>query len=89
MFLGVQLNTPKALIHGSISASEQLQTFSSPNPTITLNCYQLIVVGWGSGRCTVVKIPALIQINPSPCSCQRVFFLAAVGWSCYLTPLLY
>lgn len=89
MFLGVQLNTPKALIHGSISASEQLQTFSSPNPTITLNCYQLIVVGWGRGRCTVVKIPALIQINPSPCSCQRVFFLAAVGWSRYLTPLLY
>lgn len=45
MFLEVQLNTPKLLIQGSISASEQLQTFPSPNPTITLNCYQLIVVG--------------------------------------------
>ena len=46
MFLGVQLHTPKSLIHGSEHpASEQLQTFPSPNPTITLNCYQLIVVG--------------------------------------------
>ena len=45
MFLGVQLHTPKSLIHGSIPASEQLQTFPSLNPTITLNCYNLIVVG--------------------------------------------
>ena len=28
-------------------------------------------------------------MNPSPFSCQRVFFLAAVGWSCYSTPFLY
>ena len=34
---------------GCISASGQLPTYPSPNPTLTLTCYQLIVVGLGEG----------------------------------------
>ena len=30
---------------GSISVSRQLPTYPSPNPTLTLTCYQLTVVG--------------------------------------------
>ena len=36
-------------IFGSISVSGQLPTYPSPNPTLTLNCYQLTVVGLGEG----------------------------------------
>ena len=38
-----------------MSVSEKLPTYPSPNPTFTLTCYQLIVVGLGEGyrcRCT-------------------------------------
>ena len=42
-----------ALTHGrhkgSISVSEQLPTYPSPNPTLTLTCYQLTVVELGEG----------------------------------------
>ena len=34
---------------GSISVSGQLPTDPSPNPTLTLTCYQLTVVGLGEG----------------------------------------
>ena len=34
---------------GCISASGQLPTYPSPNPTLTLTCYQLIVVELGEG----------------------------------------
>ena len=34
---------------GSISVSEQLPTYPSPNPTLTLTCYQLTVVELGEG----------------------------------------
>ena len=34
---------------GSISVSGQLPTYPSPNPTLTLNCCQLIVVELGEG----------------------------------------
>ena len=34
---------------GSISVSGQLPTYPSPNPTLTLTCYQLTVVELGEG----------------------------------------
>ena len=34
---------------GSISVSGQLPTYLSPNPTLTLACYQLTVVELGEG----------------------------------------
>ena len=34
---------------GSISVSGQLPTYPSPNPTLTLTCHQLTVVGLGEG----------------------------------------
>ena len=34
---------------GSISVSGQLPTYPSPNPTLTLSCYQLTVVELGEG----------------------------------------
>ena len=34
---------------GSISISGQLPTYPSPNPTLTLACYQLTVVELGEG----------------------------------------
>ena len=34
---------------GSISVSGQLLTYPSPNPTLTLTCYQLTVVRLGEG----------------------------------------
>ena len=34
---------------GSISVSEQLHTFPSPDPILTLTCYQLTDVGLGHG----------------------------------------
>ena len=34
---------------GSVSVSGQLLTYPSPNPTLTLNCYQLTVVELGEG----------------------------------------
>ena len=34
---------------GSISVSGQLLTYPSPNPTLTLSCYQLTVVELGEG----------------------------------------
>ena len=33
----------------SMSVSEQLPTYPSPNPTLTLSCCQLTVVGLGEG----------------------------------------
>ena len=36
-------------ISGSISVSGQLPTYSSPNSTLTLTCYQLTVVELGEG----------------------------------------
>ena len=35
---------------GSISVSGQLLTYPSPNPTLTLTCYQLTVVRLGEGQ---------------------------------------
>ena len=35
---------------GSISVSGQLPTYPSPNPTLTLACYQLTVVELGEGE---------------------------------------
>ena len=36
-----------------MSVSEKVPTYPSPNPTFTLTCYQLIVVGLGEGyRCS-------------------------------------
>ena len=32
---------------GSMSVSDQLSTYPSPNPTLILNCYQLTVVELG------------------------------------------
>ena len=40
-------------IHRISSVSEQLRPYSSPNPTITLTCYQ------GRDRCTVAQILTL------------------------------
>ena len=34
---------------GSISVSGQLLTYPSPNPTLTLTCHQLTIVGLGEG----------------------------------------
>ena len=34
---------------GSISVVGQLSTYPSPNPTVTLTCYQVTVVGLGEG----------------------------------------
>ena len=36
-------------IFGSTSVSGQLPTYPSPNPTLTLTCYQLTVLGLGEG----------------------------------------
>ena len=49
-------------ILGSMSISEQLRTYPFPNPLLTLNYYQLTVVGLGEGRCAVAKIPTVHQI---------------------------
>lgn len=42
------------LLVGSMSASKKLHTYPSPNATLSLSCYQLIVVGLGRGRCKIV-----------------------------------
>ena len=34
---------------GSMSVSKQLPPYPSPNPTLTLDCYQLTVVVFGEG----------------------------------------
>ena len=39
----------KYRVEESISVSEQLPTYPSPNPTLTLTCYQLTVVELGEG----------------------------------------
>ena len=49
---------------GSISVSGQLPTYPSPNPTLTLTCYQLIIFELGEGRWAVAQILILIQ-NPN------------------------
>ena len=36
-------------VGGSMLVSDQLRTYPSPNPKLTLNCYQLIVVGLREG----------------------------------------
>ena len=47
---------------GSIPVSGQLPTYPSPNPTLTLTCYQLTVVGLGERtRWAVAQILILIQ----------------------------
>ena len=43
-----------------MSVSEQLQTYPSLNPTLTLTCYQLNVVELGRGWCTVTYILTFI-----------------------------
>ena len=50
------------IVFGSISASGQLPTYPSPNPTLTLTCCQLTVVelGEGRGRWAVAQILILI-----------------------------
>ena len=45
---------------GSISVSGQLPTYPSPNPTLTLTCYQLTVVELGEGKWAVAQILILI-----------------------------
>ena len=47
--------------YGLISVSGQLLTYPSPNPTLTLTCYQLTLVELGGGRWAVVQILILIQ----------------------------
>ena len=42
-------DTPDQVKSGSISVSGQLPTYPSPNPTLTLTCYQLTVVELGEG----------------------------------------
>ena len=44
---GVKGYSPKMI--GSISVSGQLPTYPSPNPMLTLTCYQLTVVELGDG----------------------------------------
>ena len=39
----------KYTLKGSISVSGQLPIYPSPNPTLTLSCYQLTVVELGEG----------------------------------------
>ena len=46
-----------------INVSELLRTYPSPNPTLTLSCSQLIVVGLGRGRCAVAEVLTLIPEN--------------------------
>ena len=36
-------------MYRSVSVSGQLPTYPSPNPTLTLTCHQLTVVGLGEG----------------------------------------
>ena len=43
---------------GSISVTEQLRTYPSPNPTLTLTCYQLTFIGLGKG-CVISHILTL------------------------------
>ena len=46
----------------SISVSEQVCTYPSPDPRLAITCYQLIVVGWGAvpSTLTLTDIPTLI-----------------------------
>ena len=39
----------KVSLFDSILVSEQLRSYPSPNPTLTLTCYQLTVVGLREG----------------------------------------
>ena len=68
---------------GSISVSGQLPTYPSPNPTFTLTCYQLTVVGLGEGlvgSCPDTDIdPKYCRENDklvsfTACSCLSTFF---------------
>lgn len=47
---------------GSMSVSEQLHTYLSPNLTFTLSCYQLIIAGLGEGQ---VRSYSETDINPN------------------------
>ena len=44
-----------------LSQPDQLCTYSSPNPTLTLICYKLTVVGLGTSRCRVAQILTSIK----------------------------
>ena len=48
---------------GLLSVSGQLPTYPSPNPTLTLTCYQSTVVELGRGRWAVAQILILIQTS--------------------------
>ena len=49
----------------SNSVSDQLRTYPSPDPTLTLTCYQLTVVGLGEGY---VRSCSDISIVPNNCT---------------------
>ena len=47
---------------GSMSVPDQLHTYPSPDPTLTLTCYFFVVVELGGrGRCAVSQILTLTQ----------------------------
>lgn len=48
-------------MYRSMLVSGQLGTYPSPNPTLTLTCFQLIVVGAGRDRDAIAFILTLIH----------------------------
>ena len=69
---------------GSISVSEELHTYSSPIPTLTLTCYYLTVVGSGEGwvySCLGTDIDLKLVVfsrqsfDNMRTICQKVFFV--------------
>ena len=69
---------------GSMSVSEELCTYSSPIPTLTLTCYYLTVVGSGEGwvySCLGTDIDLKLVVfsrqsfDNMRTICQKVFFV--------------
>lgn len=64
----------------SISVSEKVCTYLSPDPTLTITCYQLIVVGWGAvpSTLTLTDIPTLIITKKHQSSLITVHYLTEI-----------
>ena len=70
----------------SISVFEQVYTYPSPDPTLTITCYQLIVVGWGAvpSTLTLTDIPTLIVTKKHQSLLITVHYLTTYLTNAYI-----
>ena len=81
-FLQAKHLPQRVRLNGTTSVSGQLPTYPSPNPKLTLTCYQLTFVELGEGqvgRWAVAQILILIRLN-TVCHIKDEVEIALRSW---------